>query len=66
MGADLFACGIAELAVARGGHLHVGLESYAGTRTPTNVELVEEAVALGRRHDREPVPTHQALAWLRA
>ena len=66
MGADLFACGIAELAVARGGHLHVGLESYAGTRTPTNVELVEEAVALGRRHGREPVPTDQALAWLRA
>ena len=66
MGADLFACGIAELAVARGGHLHVGLESYAGTRTPTNVELVEEAVALGRRHDREPVATHQPLAWLRA
>lgn len=64
MGADLFACGIAELAVARGGHLHVGLESYAGARTPTNVELVEEAVALGRRHGREPVRTHEALAWL--
>jgi 3-keto-5-aminohexanoate cleavage enzyme len=44
-GADPFACGIAELAVARGGHLHIGLESYSGTRTPTNVELVEEAVA---------------------
>ena len=66
MGADLFACGIAELAVARGGHLHVGLESYAGTRTPTNVELVDEAAALGRRYDREPVPTRHALAWLRA
>lgn len=64
MGADLFACGIAELAVARGGHLHVGLESYAGSRTPTNVELIEEAVALGRRHGREPLGPAEALAWL--
>lgn len=66
MGADVFACGIAELAVARGGHLHVGLESYAGDRTPTNAELVQDAVALGRRHAREPVRAHEALAWLRA
>lgn len=64
MGSDLFACGIAELAVRRGGHLHVGLESYCGDRTPTNVELVAEAVALGRRHGREPVRTAQALGWL--
>lgn len=64
MGADLFACGIAELAVARGGHLHVGLESYAGDRTPTNGELIEEAVALGRRYDREPLGPADALAWL--
>jgi len=64
MGGDLFACGIGELAVARGGHLHVGLESYAGARTPTNAELVREAVALGRRHGREPVRAPRALAWL--
>ena len=62
--ADLFACGIAELAVSRGGHLHVGLESYSGARTPTNVELVNEAVALGRSYGREPVRTSHALAWL--
>lgn len=36
-----------------GGHLHIGLEDHAGARTPTNVDLVREAVALveaaGRR-----------------
>ncbi len=33
-------------ALARGAHLHVGLEDHVGARTPTNVELVTEAVAL--------------------
>jgi hypothetical protein len=65
-GVDLFACGIAEIAVARGGHLHVGLEAYAGDRTPTNAELVREAVALGARYGREPVRAADALAWLGA
>ena len=30
----------------RGAHLHVGLEDFAGPRTPTNEELVQEAAAL--------------------
>ena len=30
----------------RGGHVRVGLEDYAGPRTPANAELVEEVVAL--------------------
>ena len=34
------------LALERGGHLRVGLEDYAGPRTPRNVELVEEAAKL--------------------
>jgi len=38
--------GVARLALERGGHLRVGLEDYAGPRTPTNLELVREAVAL--------------------
>ncbi|HYF47213.1 MAG TPA: 3-keto-5-aminohexanoate cleavage protein [Acidimicrobiales bacterium] len=45
-GGDVVGCGIARLALERGGHLHVGLEAYGGPRTPTNAELVEEAVAL--------------------
>ena len=52
-GGDLLRTPVARLAVERGGHLHVGLEEHSGDRTPTNVELVREAVELvescGRR-----------------
>jgi uncharacterized protein (DUF849 family) len=46
LGGDVVGCGLARLALERGGHLRVGLEDYAGERTPSNVELVEEAAAL--------------------
>lgn len=46
VGGDLCANEIAALAVERGGHLHLGLEFFRGDRTPTNVELVTEAVNL--------------------
>jgi 3-keto-5-aminohexanoate cleavage enzyme len=45
-GGDVVGCGIARLALERGGHVHLGLEAFAGDRTPTNAELVTEAVAL--------------------
>lgn len=37
---------VARHALERGGHLRVGLEDYAGDRQPSNLQLVEEAVAL--------------------
>lgn len=46
VGGDVIASDVARLALDAGGHLHVGLEFYGGERTPTNVELVDEAVAL--------------------
>jgi len=46
LGGDVVACGLAEHAVRRGGHLRVGLEDFAGPGTPTNVELVRGAVEL--------------------
>ena len=53
LGGDVVASGLARRALDRGGHLRVGLEDYAGPRTPTNEELVREAVrvaeAAGRR-----------------
>ncbi|HEY2304222.1 MAG TPA: 3-keto-5-aminohexanoate cleavage protein [Acidimicrobiales bacterium] len=51
-GGDVVGCGLAELAVELGGHLHVGLEPYAGEGTPTNLELVEEAVAVCQKVGR--------------
>ncbi len=38
--------GLARLALERGGHVRVGLEDYAGPRTPSNEELVREVAAL--------------------
>lgn len=46
LGGDVVGCGLARAALERGGHVQVGLEPFAGPRTPTNVELVEEAKAL--------------------
>jgi uncharacterized protein (DUF849 family) len=46
MGGDLARTPLARAVVERGGHLHVGLEDHHGDRTPTNLELVEEVVAL--------------------
>lgn len=48
VGGDVIASEIARPALQRGGHLHLGLEFYSGHRTPTNVELVSEAVELCR------------------
>jgi 3-keto-5-aminohexanoate cleavage enzyme len=48
-GGDLFDTPLARMALELGGHLHVGLEEfYDPERRPTNVELVEEAVAMAR------------------
>lgn len=53
---DAFDGGVARHALERGGHLRVGLEDFAGSRRPSNLELVEEAVALCRAVGR-PVAT---------
>ncbi len=45
-GGDVVASEIAPMALAEGGHLHVGLEFFGGDRQPSNAELVAEAAAL--------------------
>jgi len=43
---------LAELAIARGGHVRVGLEDAAGARDCSNAELVDEVVALAHEVGR--------------
>jgi uncharacterized protein (DUF849 family) len=56
IGGDVVASGLARLAIERGGHVRVGLEDFAGPRTPTNRALVAEVVALAGEIGR-PVAT---------
>lgn len=52
-GGDLFETPIARRALELGGHLHVGLEEHFDpVRKPTNLELVEQAVALAEEVGR--------------
>ena len=56
-GGDLMATPVARLALELGGHLHVGIEEFWDPdRSPTNVELVAEAVGLCAQVGR-PVAT---------
>jgi uncharacterized protein (DUF849 family) len=52
IGGDIVQCGLARLAIERGGHVQLGLEPYGGPRTPTNEELVREVVALAAKAGR--------------
>ena len=63
LGGDVVECGIARLALERGGHVHVGLEDYGGARRPSNEELVTEAVKLSAEVGR-PVATCAEAAGL--
>lgn len=56
IGGDVVGCGLARHALERGGHVQVGLEPFAGARTPTNVQLIEEAARLAAEVGR-PVAT---------
>ncbi len=57
--------GVARHALERGGHLRVGLEDYAGPRTPSNLELVREAVALCAEVGRPVARPKEAAELLR-
>jgi len=64
-GGDLLAAPVAGLALERGGHLHIGLEDYGGSRRPTNAELLEEAVLLCDKVGRPPASSAEAASILR-
>ena len=65
VGGDLLAHrDFAKAVLARGGHLRVGLEDYAGERAPSNAELVAEAAALARDVGRPPATCAEAARML--
>jgi uncharacterized protein (DUF849 family) len=64
VGEDLVRSELCRAALDSGGHLHVGLEFYAGDRTPTNVELVAEAVEAAATAGRAVASSADAAALL--
>ena len=63
-GGDVVGCGLAEQAIARGGHLQVGLEPSGDPRR-SNLELVNEAVELCERLGCRPATSGEAINILR-
>ena len=64
LGGDVVGCGLARHALERGGHVQVGLEPFAGSRTPTNVDLIEEAKVVAAAVGRPIATCEQATAML--
>ncbi|MCA2249417.1 3-keto-5-aminohexanoate cleavage protein [Mycobacterium intracellulare] len=64
VGADLVRSELCGAALDAGGHLHVGLEFFAGGRTPTNLELVTEAVEATAAAGRKVATSAEAAALL--
>ncbi|MEH3099464.1 3-keto-5-aminohexanoate cleavage protein [Sphingomonas adhaesiva] len=64
IGDDVVDTGLAALAIARGGHVRVGLEDFGGERQPHNLELIAEVVALARTAGRPVATTAQAAQML--
>lgn len=54
VGGCVYSSGMARLALERGGHIRLGLEDYAGDRTPSNLELLGEVAGLARALGRSP------------
>jgi 3-keto-5-aminohexanoate cleavage enzyme len=64
VGGDVVRSDIARPALDAGGHLHLGLEFFRGERTPTNPELIAEAVALCAEAGRPVATPDQAVGIL--
>ena len=64
IGGDVLANGFAAAAVARGGHLRVGLEDFRGTSKPRNEDLVASAAGLVSDLGAEVATSQQTLELL--
>ena len=65
VGGDLLRTPVARRALEAGGHLKLGLEDHAGTRTPSNEELVLEARTLVESAGRSVASPTEAATLLR-
>ncbi len=64
LGGDVVECGLAELAIRRGGHVRVGLEDHAGPGEPSNADLLRRAVDLVERLGSRPATCGEARTVL--
>jgi len=64
VGGDVVDSGMAALALAAGGHVHLGLEFYGGAAQPTNAELVAAAGAACATAGRPVASAAQAAELL--
>lgn len=64
VGGCVIESGMAKMAIERGGHVRLGLEDYAGDRTPSNLELLQEVAGLSRSLGRRPATPAEAAHQL--
>ena len=64
LGGNLLETDIALIALRAGGHLRIGLEDYEGTDTPTNVEILQETLALCKKVGRRIASREEAQSIL--
>ncbi len=61
---DVVACGMAELAIRRGGHVRIGLEDYAGPDEPSNLDLLHALLEVIERAGKRPATPSEAATLL--
>mgnify|MGYP001376709154 CR=1 FL=1 len=64
LGGNLLETDMAIIALRAGGHLRVGLEDYEGPGTPTNPEILKEALSLCKKVGRRIASQEEALSIL--
>ncbi len=63
-GGDIGRSSVLPYALERGGHVRLGLEDFGGDRIATNVELIEEVVALAGHVGRVPATPSECAQML--
>lgn len=64
LGGDAVGSGIVRLALERGGHIRIGLEDYRGERKPSNLDLLDAALAECRKVGRSVATCGEAAEIL--